>query len=176
MLPEIHVKRTDSRKDNDTKPYPKRGPKLSLMIPHLHQISRPQLKHAHQSTQNTHSSKPWPHGPLRDTRSISKRQSLVSTARSMSLRRFRTTALEQAISDSSGSIHLPPLLPEAQRLRRCPLPRLRLELGVGERLHGVSMQPSQTQWLRQPTLARRRGDEMDFRTGPSSCGMFWPPF
>lgn len=175
MLPEIHVKRTDSRKDNDTKRFPKRRPKLSLIIPHRHQRS-PQLQHAHQSTQNTHSSKPWPHRPLRYTRSNSKRQTLVSTARSMSIRRFRATAVEQAISDSSESNRLPPLLPEAERLRRCHLPRLRLELGVGERLYGVSMQPGQSQLLLQPTLARRRGDEMDFRTGPSSCGMFWPPF
>jgi hypothetical protein len=180
--------------NNDPKPYSNvRRPKLSLTIPYeqpLKSLSRP--KHTPQSIQVTHIPT---HGPLLNlTRGNGRmRQSgALSTARRMSLKRLRTAnlpslALGQAnsnslLSEGSGSSRLPPLLPEASRPRRCELPRLRSVLGVSQ-LRGISNQCRRFQFAlvsangrRHGRTSRQNGAEMDFRTGPSSCGMFWPPF
>lgn len=198
VLPEIIVRQlTDSsgteadravgyQRNNGLEPFSNAGrPKLSLTIPYGQPLKSPTPPQHAQSIQIIRTRT---HGPLLTRGNGRMRQSgALSTAHRTSLKRLRTVklpslALGQASEDSENN-RLPPLLHEASHPTRCELPRLRSVLGVSQ-LRGIPNQSRRFQFARVSVYngrrhgrtSRRNGAEMDFRTGPSSCGMFWPPF
>ncbi|KAB5572238.1 hypothetical protein GE09DRAFT_1098770 [Coniochaeta sp. 2T2.1] len=202
VLPQTVVKqRTDSsptrdhgatglQGNNNPRIYPGTfRPKLSLIIPNEQHLKSPpqELTPRYIQARQIPSSKHWPpHGPLLTrpphTGRPMRQPAGLSTARRIFLRRRRAAglALEQASpislhSRGSESSRIPHVLPEALYSRPFRLPRLQ----------GTSHQRGHSQVARRSGPAngrkygrtgRRDGDEVDFRTGHSSCGMFWPPW